>query len=62
KAVPTGKPLAAAVTADGALTIVAFRVGKGTVIRYGLPQLPSRLATDPDVQGLMARSWQLLSR
>ena len=62
KAVPTGKPLAAAVTAEGALTIVAFRVGKGTVIRYGLPQLPSRLATDPDVQGLMARSWQLLSR
>ena len=44
------------------VTIVAFRVGKGTVIRYGLPQLRSRLATDPDVQGLMTRSWQLLSR
>ena len=62
KTVPGGKPLAAAVTADGAVTIVAFREGKGTVIRYGLPQLPSRLTTDPDVQGLMTRSWQLLSR
>lgn len=62
KSVPGGKPLSAAVTADGAVTIVAFRVGKGTVIRYGLPQLPSRLTTDPDVQGLMTRSWQLLSR
>lgn len=62
KTVPGGKPLSAAVTADGAITIVAFRVGKGTVIRYGLPQLPSRLTTDPDVQGLMTRSWQLLSR
>ena len=62
KTVPQGKPLASAVSGDGAITIVAFRVGKGTVIRYGLPQLPSRLATDPDVQGLMTRSWQLLSR
>lgn len=62
KTVPSGKPIASAVTGDGAVTIVAFRVGKGTVIRYGLPQLPSRLATDPDVQGLMTRSWQLLSR
>ena len=62
KTVPSGKPLSVAVTADGAMTIVAFRVGSGTVIRYGLPQLPSRLTTDPDVQGLMTRSWQLLSR
>ncbi len=60
--VPGGKPLASAVTGDGAITIVAFRVGKGTVIRYGLPQLASRLTTDPDVQGLMTSSWQLLSR
>ncbi len=62
KTVPGGKPLSAAVTADGAVTIVAFREGKGTVIRFGLPQLPSRLTSDPDVQGLMTRSWQLLSR
>lgn len=62
KSVPGGKPLSVAVTPDGKLTIVAFRVGKGTVIRYGLPQLPARLTTDPDVQGLMSRSWQLLSR
>ena len=62
KTVPEAKPLASAVTPEGALTIVAFRVGKGTVIRFGLPQLPSRLTTDPDVQGLMTRSWQLLSR
>ncbi len=56
------KTLSSAVTEDGAVVIVAFRVGRGIVIRYGLPQLPSRLATDPDIQGLIERSWQLLSR
>jgi hypothetical protein len=54
--------LASAVDAEGRIVIVAQRVGRGTVIRYGLPQLPSRLRTDPDVQALMERTWDLLSR
>jgi len=62
KAIATGKPLSAAVSGDGAVVIVAFAVGRGTVIRYGLPQMPSRLAGDPDLQELMKNSWRLLSR
>jgi hypothetical protein len=54
--------LSSAVTEDGRVVIVALRAGRGTVIRFGLPQLPSRLARDPDVQGLMERTWRLLSR
>ena len=56
------KPLASATSAEGGVVIVAFALGRGTVIRYGLPQLPSRLASDPDLQGLMESSWRLLSR
>ena len=57
-----GRLLASAVDADGAAIIVAVRVGRGTVIRFGLPQLPSRISVDPDVQRLMGRTWDLLSR
>ncbi|HVP01739.1 MAG TPA: FlgD immunoglobulin-like domain containing protein [Solirubrobacteraceae bacterium] len=56
------KLLSSAVTADGHAVIVALRVGRGLVIRFGLPELPARLRSDPDIQGLMERSWQLLSR
>ncbi len=56
------KLLSSAVDADGRAVIVALRVGRGTVIRFGLPELPQRLDSDPDVQGLMDRTWQLLSR
>ncbi|MCD6726073.1 MAG: hypothetical protein LT070_02420 [Solirubrobacteraceae bacterium] len=42
--------------------VVALRVGRGLVVRFGLPELPSRLADDPDAQGLMERAWELLSR
>ena len=56
------KVLSSAVTDDGRVVVVALRVGRGTVIRFGLPELPSRLANDPDAQGLMERSWQLMSR
>ncbi len=54
--------LSSAVDAEGAEIIVALRVGRGIVIRFGLPELPGRLSTDPDVQGLMGRTWDLLSR
>ncbi|HEY5142956.1 MAG TPA: N,N-dimethylformamidase beta subunit family domain-containing protein [Solirubrobacteraceae bacterium] len=56
------KLVASAVTADGRAVIVGLRVGKGLVIRFGLPELAGRLQSDADVQGLMGRSWQLLSR
>lgn len=59
---PGGRVLASATDADGASVIVALRVGRGTVIRFGLPELPSRIAADPDVEGLMERTWELLSR
>ena len=44
------------------MIIVALRVGRGVVIRFGLPELPARLATDANVQGLMGRTWDLLAR
>jgi hypothetical protein len=40
------------------------RFGKGLVLRYGLPELPTKLTqdeTDPTT-ALMARTWTLLSR
>ena len=43
----TGKVLASAVDGEGAVIIVALRVGRGTVIRFGLPELPCRIAHRP---------------
>jgi len=54
--------LASAVTPDGRTVMVALRVGKGTLIRFGLPELPGRLAGDAEIQALMERTWELLSR
>lgn len=56
------KVLSSAVTDDGRVVVVALKVGRGTVIRFGLPELSGRLGNDPDAQGLMERSWQLMSR
>lgn len=45
--------------------IAASRVGQGLVLRYPLPELPEKLAassSDPQVLGLLARAWTLLSR
>ena len=53
---------ASAVTPDGRVVIEALRIGRGRVIRFGLPELPSRLRADADVQALMERTWRLLSR
>ena len=58
----TGRVLSSAVDSEGAVIIVALRVGRGVVIRFGLPELPARLGTDPNVQGLMGRTWDLLAR
>ena len=56
------KVVSSGVTADGRKVIVALRVGRGTVIRFGLPELPARLRDDPELQALMERTWDLLSR
>ena len=42
--------------------IVAQRLGKGLVMRTGLPAWAQRIATDDAVRGEMGRMWSLLSR
>jgi hypothetical protein len=56
--------VSAAVTEAGRAPITAARFGRGLVLRYGLPELPTELTrdeTDPTT-ALMARTWTLLSR
>jgi hypothetical protein len=53
---------AAAATEDGRrLVIVAARLGKGLVIRPGLPDFSARLHDDPELATLLDRSWTLLA-
>lgn len=61
-AIGSARLLSSAVTRDGTAVMTALRVGRGTVIRFGLPELPRRLQDDPEVQALMERTWELLSR
>lgn len=42
--------------------IVGYRLGKGLVIRFGLPQWTQRLRSDPNVSEVMQRTWTLISR
>jgi flagellar hook assembly protein FlgD len=42
--------------------IVAERLGRGLVIRTGLPDWTARIKTDPNVAEVTRRSWALLSR
>jgi hypothetical protein len=56
--------LSSAVTEAGRAPITAVRFGRGLVLRYGLPELPTALTrdeTDPTT-AVMARTWTLLSR
>jgi hypothetical protein len=59
------RPLATAVTEDpqtGRPVIAVERVGRGVVIRYGVPGLGRLLARDdPQVGALMERTWTLLA-
>jgi flagellar hook assembly protein FlgD len=57
-----GAQLAAtAVTQEGARSvIVGARVGKGLVLRTGLPELPVRAGDDPELTTLLRRMWTLL--
>ncbi len=55
--------VAAAATAEGQRNvIVATQVGKGLVIRPGLPDFSARLRDDTELAGLMERLWTLLRR
>ncbi len=61
---PQARLASSAVTEAGRAPITAVRFGKGLVLRYGLPELPTKLTqdeTDPTT-ALMARTWTLLSR
>ena len=61
------EPAASAVTEDpqtGRPVIAASRLGKGLVLRFGVPELPSHLsarANDPNTTALLDRTWTLLS-
>jgi hypothetical protein len=57
----SGQPVATAATADGQRTvIVAARVGRGLVIRPGLPDFSARLGRDAELSTLLERTWTLL--
>jgi hypothetical protein len=59
-----GRLMSSAVTEGGRAPITAVRFGQGLVLRFGLPELPTKLThdeTDPTT-ALMARTWTLLSR
>jgi N,N-dimethylformamidase beta subunit-like protein/flagellar hook capping protein FlgD len=54
--------VASAVTPSGQPVVVAARVGRGLVIRPGLPDFAAALRVDPATANLMGRVWTLLSR
>ena len=44
-------------------TLAANRLGKGLVLRFPLPELPTKAASgDPETTALLNRTWTLLSR
>jgi hypothetical protein len=59
-----GRLASSAVTEGGRAPISAERFGRGLVLRFGLPELPTRLTQDEtdSPTALMARTWTLLSR
>jgi hypothetical protein len=59
---PDAKLVASAVTDDGKKVIVAEKLGKGLIIRFGLPQLPERLSAPGNETELVRRTWTLLSQ
>ena len=68
---PTGWPAeslgdgtaeASAIDASDHRVILGVRLGKGLVIRTGLPTFAARLSDDPDTSELMDSTWRRLSR
>ena len=58
-----GARLAAdAVTTQGRLVIVGARIGRGLVVRTGIPDFAQRLTPRPESAALMNRLWVLMSR
>lgn len=57
-----GEPVASAVDGSDHRVIVGMRLGKGLVIRTGLPTFAARLSDDPDTSELMESTWRRLSR
>ncbi len=56
------EPAADAVTTEGRPVVVAARVGRGLVVRPGIPDFPQRLTPQPESAALMNRLWVLMSR
>ena len=56
------RPLADAGPAGGKPVIAAYRLGRGLVIRTGLPEWRARLPDDPAVDAVTGRAWKLLSQ
>jgi hypothetical protein len=42
--------------------LVAYRLGRGLVIRMGTPQWGRAIARDPEVAAVTRRTWEVLSR
>ena len=61
---PPGRLVAAAGIRADQPTITAHRLGKGIVVRFGLPEWSRRLSdeTAPEVAATMRRTWTVLSR
>ena len=56
------KVQAAAGPQEGQSVVVAYTLGKGLVIRTGLPEWSARLGSDDNVNAVTRRAWALLSR
>lgn len=54
--------LADAVTTEGRPVIVGARIGRGLVVRTGIPDFAQRLTPRPESAALMNRLWVLLAR
>lgn len=62
-ALPAGaRALTAAGREPGRASLVAYRLGRGLVIRLGTPQWSRAIASDPEVATVTRRTWALLSR
>jgi hypothetical protein len=59
---PDTRALTAAGRDGGRAALVAYRLGRGLVMRAGTPEWSSKLRSDPDVAAVTRRTWALLSR
>ena len=56
------RALTAAGREPGRASLVAYRLGRGLVIRLGTPQWSRRIGPDPEVATVTRKVWALLSR